>query len=341
MRDPPLPPRANHSPDCLLRREGAPRAPGDRTRSCANREARSVQGSGRFPALLRRSMHPGPDLKRQVFALALATSFLVLGLSLTAAPNRASVTAMPSWSVGDYWLYSFNSTGLLAPWTVRASVIDTEVADAGGMAYSSFLVRTTPVTGPVPGASYVREEWFRVTDLALVMEKESVNNPSAGFQQTTIQTFAPPPPLHWPLITGSTWSGSTTVTTAITYASGSPSTSNTTEAFTFTVLTNERIEVPAGAFLAAPLVENETVNGTQFDSSWTYWSPVVNGTVLQQTTNSIMKLLSYGHGGSSGTDFNWSLGLIPAGAGVLAIAYFFRRRRKSRPKEGANPPGGP
>src|SRR2546427_4631108 len=122
------------------------------------------------------------------------------------APLARADMARPGWTPGDFWSYASPPGGPNA--TARYDVVRTETVTVGAIAYVCYRTQLElhyafagvweNFTGPA---------WFRVSDLALVLEMANgtIDLPPPSYVITETISFDPPADLLWPLATGSTW----------------------------------------------------------------------------------------------------------------------------------------
>lgn len=216
---------------------------------------------------------------------------MVVLATVALMPAARADMGRPTWTVGDYWRYSFTGEQMGLPGTgsMRLEVVGTESVVVGGATYSSYRAElainmtSDSLTFNIPG-----EMWFRTSDLAFVKATMTmtVSVPPMSFTMTLTMTYNPPQELHWPFSMGSTWSVTSLLTTVVEMTGVPPETESGTEVSNYTVLAEQDVTVPAGTFATIPVRANttSTILGTSMAvSTVTYWSSEVGSYVREQT----------------------------------------------------------
>ena len=199
-------------------------------------------------------------------AIAVVLGLLLLGVSNVGMAGRATAAQnRPSWSPGDYWVYTSTEGGATA--TIRQSVIDKTTVTVGATTYSTW--HTTMSTSVVSGGTTITltfNSWVVENDLATVRTNGSI----FLLGDFTI-TYDPPMSMAvFPLAPGSSWSKSTTQTTT----SGLGSSSQVAS-YSGVVTGEVDVTVPAGTFQAA--VIRSPASGNPYTLS--YYSERIGNTV--------------------------------------------------------------
>ncbi len=224
------------------------------------------------------------DAARARSVLAPVLVVLLLATAIVVAPGARADLPLPSLLTGSRWSYAYTSyTNSSGGMTLQAngSYILEEVgaanATVGSTTYAcdrmKLFFNATLHFGNTSAVYVITGDlYYRLSDLAQVQETARFS--FAGSTATTTVTYNPPLSLHWPLVTGATWTSSAqeTVTTSM---GGPPSTTNVT--INYRVGTTVPRTVPAGTFVTTPL------NGTDPNGSYAqeYWSPSVGFWVEQ------------------------------------------------------------
>ena len=229
---------------------------------------------------------PPPSAQRLAGLLVL----FLLGFSLASVPVVRAAADLPVWSVGDSWTYI--GQGFEAPigsGTIRYVVVgmdDVPLSEGNVSAYH--LEIWANQTGA--NASHVADEWYRVSDLAVVRLRLDRSICPAGSvlgcsNSTVTSTLDPLLPLHFPLASGDRWSANTTVATEILdTGSGLADWFNYPGGTSDRVGVNEQVSVPAGSFAATPLTELFSGNAVILSMSYAAetvrdFSPLVGNAV--------------------------------------------------------------
>lgn len=307
--------------------------PYERVSAADNRSRRSVgvRGVGK--------------LRAWVIVVVSLCAFVLLAV---AAPARAS-TALPKWSVGDYWSYDVTSNTLLgsASGKWRMDVIGTDSLTIGGTTFNAYHLKDNVSMTTTFGSATVTitvkgDSWYRTSDLAPAQLKVIFSFGSST--STTTITNIPPPVYEWPLTAGATWSQSYEIKTFLDYGSITSTTfANVTKSVTVQAETS--VAVPAGTFAVNRVTESGGGNTTTSS-----WSEKAGNSVARESTGPAgqpaesMKLSSYQYG--SGTVGGLFLGLDPltlsliivVAAGIIAVAAVGMRRKSRRKQQAAPPP---
>ncbi len=281
--------------------------------------------------------------------LALAVALMVV----SAVPPATAATSLPTWSSGDYWVYTMTGTGggaaipnLGSGGTVRYDVVGTDTTTLSFPTYHTRVNFTMQVsTSPTQtmNLSLNGDEWFRQSDLAPA--KLSLGATIYGFTVSVTAAYSPPPDIHWPLTAGDTWSVTSTVSLVMNFLTISNSTTET-EVVNQTVLADTSITVAAGTFTTTPL--KQTI-GMSSEYSVAYWSSTAGNWVSQRSYDSSggqtgsMDLKSYNYQGGSFLNMVilglplliWLILVAVIVIAVVAVV-LLRRRRPAMPQ--AMPP---
>ncbi len=287
---------------------------------------------------------------------------MLLGLSSVAVlPTARASTAMPTWSAGDFWLYTMTGYGgggtvpnLGSGATLRYDVVGPDTTTISGTSIATYHTRlnyTFRIPSTTQNLSLNGDEWFRQSDLAPA--KLSLGTSFMGATVSITATYSPPPDIHWPLTAGASWSLTTTVSFVMTIFGNTNSTTGT-ESVTQTVLADTNITVAAGTFQTTPVKETIAGSGSYTVS---YWSSSAGNQASQrsyasngtQTGSMDLKAYSYGAGGG------FSLSTVVAGLPlyawfaiivivvvVVAAVALLRRKKPAppmMPPPGTMPPG--
>jgi hypothetical protein len=285
-------------------------------------------------------MHPS----RRVVAAGLAV-LMVVALSFLAQPAKAS-TSRPTWSVGDYWVYSYKASALGTTYTgtLRLDVVGTESVTLNGTAYSSYHVKAGIVYDYGSISINIHGDlWYSVDSLAIAKIALTLN--LTGSVDITIWGN-PPQSIHWPLNSGDSWTSATDLTTKEVFSNGTTVSHYGKLSTTFSVLADTSITVPAGTFTTTPVKETMT-GSTAYNIN--YWSPQAGNSVRTEGHNATggpgggYNLTSYNYqGGNFFTSvfvglpvWIWLVILLLVVVAVVGVVVVRRRR----PRAGAPPPG--
>jgi hypothetical protein len=277
---------------------------------------------------------------------------LVLAFGFLAQPARAS-TGRPTWSVGDFWVYSYRAEALnqTASGSLRLDVVATESVTLNGTSYSTYKVKgTISYQFGSLTTTFVGDVWY-TTDLAIAEISFAFN--LTGSLTVTIWGN-PPQHINWPLTNGDSWTSSTDVTLHEVAPNGTATNTYTRLSTTFTVLADTSVTVPAGTFTTTPVKET-TAGSTGYTIN--YWSPQAGNSVRNEPYGSSGSAPS---GGYNLTDYRYQNGsfftmvliglplwiwlvLIVFIAIVVGVAVAMRRRRRrpAAPPPGWSPPQEP
>ncbi len=166
-----------------------------------------------------------PSVRMCALALALAIAVVA------AVPPARAEMDKPSWTAGDYWIYSSTDVGfgLSGPGTVRYDVLGPDTVNVGGTDYASYRLRVTPNSNSSTVTFNAGDVWYRTSDLALVKGTWNVTADVPFFGRVVILvtvTFTPPLGLRWPFAFDRTWTATSTIAT-VTKVGGLPPGTNT------------------------------------------------------------------------------------------------------------------
>ena len=258
-----------------------------------------------------------PLRKASVFALGI---LVLAALALGAAGRVAAAQGAPSWVTGDMWVYGSSSGNGTLTWTVQ----ERTTAAAGGSTYNVWHV----VAATASGSFSLNVDMYLTTDGAKLVKTSGV----FPFLGSVTTTYSPPQPTAvFPLSAGSTWQGTSTVTTTI----GSISTTSSDD-WSGTVTGETSVTVSAGTFTTA--VIRSPSAGNPYDLN--YYSESVGWMVKTEhyngagTLTGSENLSSYKYTGNALLLILLVIGVLVviAAAGVLLL----RRRRPRMPQ--AMPP---
>src|SRR6266581_3622858 len=138
-----------------------------------------------------------PSVRMCALALALAIAVVA------AVPPARAEMDKPSWTAGDYWIYSSTDVGfgLSGPGTVRYDVLGPDTVNVGGTDYASYRLRVTPNSNSSTVTFNAGDVWYRTSDLALVKGTWNVTADVPFFGRVVILatvTFTPPLGLRRP-----------------------------------------------------------------------------------------------------------------------------------------------
>lgn len=278
---------------------------------------------------------------------------LAFGLvAVAAAPSVSASTAMPTWSAGDYWVYTLNAGTLIPGFngaaTLRYDVVGPDSLNIGGSSVSVWKTKLNVSVAFSSGSISVTlyfngNAWFRQSDLAPA--EQTFTTSYGGSTISLTVSYDPPQAIQWPLAAPAQWNTTTNVTSSV--SGGTPSTIQ--ETFENTVQTDTSLTVPAGTFTVTP-VKQETGGGLSLEYTIYYWSATAGNYVSQRnyyssndTPAGSIDLKSYSYGAGVGASF---LGLpilawiIIVAVIVVAVAAVVLLRRK-KPMPPMMPPGTP
>ncbi len=278
-------------------------------------------------------------MNRLVFGIAVVLAFGLVAVA--AAPSASASTAMPTWSAGNYWVYTLNAgaliPGLSGAATLRYDVVGPDSLSIGGNSVSVWKTKLNMSVSLSSGSVSIQvyfngNAWFRQSDLGAA---ETTFSATVGTTSMTItNSYNPPQAVQWPLTAGAEWNTTTNVTTSVT--GSTPTTVQ--ETFQEVVQADQSITVPAGTFTVTPL--KETTQGSPLEYSVYYWSATAGNYVsLRQfytsndTQAASIDLQSYSY--SSGGGEQSFLGLpilawvvIVVVIVAVAVAVVLLRRKK-------------
>lgn len=251
-------------------------------------------------------------------ALAIALASIVI-----AAPPVAAAQNRPTWTQGDFWVYS--RTEGTSTSTVRIEVYERTTLTLVLGTYSVWHVTTT-VT-PTGGSAMVQHSWVQDSNLGVAKANFTV----LGFDVQV--TFDPPvAQAVFPLTAGAQWSLSTTVRVV-------NSTLSFPLAYSATVTAEQSTTVAAGTFNVAVVRSPST--GTQRTEN--HYSEGAGNAVREESYDgngnrvSDQQLTSYRYQAGA-----FGLVLILIGVGIIAAiviaAIVVLRRRARTPPPGMAPP---
>lgn len=287
----------------------------------------------------------------------LATLAVMLSMLLGTAPAGVRAAAdLPMWAAGDSWAYnvtSLSNLGVNGTGTFRLDVVGTESVTVGNASYPCYKAHTEMNQTLAYGSttttiSSTGHEWHRTSDLAIAEKEETLN--LGGVSETVTTTYNPAPSLHWPLVSGESWTAAYQV--AVVEVAGSitlRTVMNLTS--TFRVQPEIRMHVPAGWFNATALQEE----GADQSTNVTYWSAsagnfvrldsidfAAGSAMTLEMTSSRYQVATPGSAGFLGLSVVvWSVLVVAVVAAVVVVV--LRRRASnagSRPKPPTQPPQG-
>jgi hypothetical protein len=285
-------------------------------------------------------MHTRSRVAAVVAAMLVAFAFLAAVPSARASMNR------PTWTAGDYWVYSFggnfgNGSAMLSgTGTLRFDVVGVEAHAVNGTSYSSYHVTATlSIKYSSVTISINADLWYSVDTLAIVEISAAVNSPP-------IASFSisgnPPQTIQWPLTAGAHWSSATSVTAKEKFTNGTTIPTYSRLSTNFDVLADEQITVPAGTFTTTPL--KETATGVSAGYVKVYWAPQAGNSARTETYNNTgadkggYNLTAYNYqGGSFLTSVYFGLSglvwliILAVVIIVIAAVVVMRRRRPRAP----------
>jgi hypothetical protein len=264
-----------------------------------------------------------PVHKALVVALVVAIafgSFLVIARPVAAAQNR------PTWTQGDFWIYS--RTEGTSTSTVRLDVHEKTTLTLTSGTYDVWHLTVT--TTPTGGNASVQHSWVRDTDLAIAKANFSFGGPEVQV------TFDPPlVQAQFPLTMNAQWSLSTTIRVVDTGFSLPLS-------YSGTVVAEQSTAVAAGTFSVAVVRSPST--GTARDEN--HYSEGAGNSVREESYDNNgnriaeQQLTSFRY--QSGTMFLILIvaGVILAAVAIAAVLTLRRRRRVAPPAMPPPPPPG-
>lgn len=227
-------------------------------------------------------MHARSRLAAVLAALLVAFAFLAAVPSARASMNR------PTWSTGDYWVYSFggnfgngsatfNGTGSL-----RFDVVGVEAHAVNGTSYSSYHVTATlSIKYSSLTITLNADLWYSVDTLAIVEISAAVNSPPIA---SISISGNPPQTIQWPLTAGAHWSSATSVTAREKLTNGTTIPTYSRLSTNFDVQGDTQVTVPAGTFTTTPL--KETATGVSTGYVVVYWAPQAGNSAKTESYNS-------------------------------------------------------
>ncbi len=260
-------------------------------------------------------------------------------VAVAAAPSVSASTEMPSWSAGDYWVYTLNAGALFGSTfsgsaTMRYDVVGPDSLSVGGSSVSVWKtklnVSVSISAGGISAQVYFNgNAYFRQSDLGQTQQGFSATVGPTTVSFTT--TYNPPLAIQWPLTAGAQWNTTTNVT--FQGSTGSPVTAQ--ETIQNTVQADQSLTVPAGTFTTTPL--KQTMGALAPTYTVYFWSASVGSYVSMRsyyssndTQISAIDLQSYSYG-ASGLSFlglpvlAWIIIVVVI---VVAVAAVLLLRRK-------------
>ncbi len=242
--------------------------------------------------------------------------FVLAALALGAAGRAAATQGAPSWATGDLWAYSSSTGSGTMTWTVQEQTTVT----VGATTYNVWHVVASTASGSISFSLDI----YLTTD-GLKQAKTGGTFPFIGALTTT--SDPPVPTAVFPLSPGTSWQGSSQVTTVSGFGS-----TTTTQSWSGTVTSETSVTVPAGTFTAA--VIRTPAAGNPFTLN--YYSEAVGWMVKTENYNgagaltSSESLTAYKYTGNSLLLILLVVGVLVviAAAGVLLL----RRRRPPMPQ---------
>ena len=251
--------------------------------------------------------------------IALAMAIAVASL-LIVSPPVAATQNRPTWTQGDFWVYSHTQGSTTS--TVRIDVHEKTTLTLAQGTYSVWHVTTT--TTNANGNSVVVHSW--VQDSNLGNAKTNISLPIFGVVQVT---FDPPrAEAEFPLTVGATWSLSTTVRVV-------NQTFSLPIAYSGVVTAEQTTTVPAGSFTVSVITEPAS-------------GPPQQKNHYSESTGNHVRRESFASNGSRTTDDqltsyryqSGTLGLLLIGIGIAVVAVIaiavivtMRRRRARGPPQ--------
>jgi len=268
-------------------------------------------------------------------ALALALAIAVVA----AVPPARAEMDKPSWTAGDYWIYSSTDVGfgLSGPGTVRYDVLGPDTVNVGGTDYASYRLRVTPNSNSSTVTFNAGDVWYRTSDLALVKGTWNVTADVPFFGRVVILvtvTFTPPLGLRWPFAFDRTWTATSTIATVTKVGGLPPGTNTLSLTDTFVVLAAATVTVPAGTFDTTPVRANQSGGG---GSTIGYWSPQAGNTAREQSYDNSgnpsksQELTQYRYAGSGFLGLPiiaWLLIFLVVFLAVIGFVFLRRQRRR-------------
>jgi hypothetical protein len=287
-------------------------------------------------------MHARSRLAAVVAAMLVAFAFLA-----AVPPARASMSR-PTWTTGDYWVYSFGgnfgngSTRFNGSGTLRFDVVGVEAHAVNGTSYSTYHTTVTlSIRYGSVSLSINADVWYSVDTLAVVEISAAVSLPPIA---SVSISGNPPQTIEWPLTAGAHWSSSTAVTSKEKLTNGTTIPTYSTLSTNFDVLADTTITVPAGTFTTTPL--KETATGVSSGYAVVYWSPQAGNSARTESYNNTgadkggYNLTAYNYqGGSFLTSIYLGLSglvwliIIAVVIIVIAAVVIMRRRRPRAPMQ--------
>jgi hypothetical protein len=258
-------------------------------------------------------------------ALALAT-VIALASGLAVAPSAAGAQNRPTWTAGDFWIYTRTAGSETS--TVRVDVFARESLTLTSGTY--IVWHTTTTVTPATGNATVTHAWIQDSNLGLAKANFTV----VLFGDVQV-TFDPPlAQAVFPLAVNAQWSLSATVRLVdFAFSFALP--------YSGTVIAEQDTAVPAGTFRVAVIRTPST--GSAHDRN--YYSEGAGNYARQESYDASgnrvanQELTSYRY--QSANFFT----LIIVGLGVLAavvvVAYLWKKRKDAVGQPGGPPPPPP
>jgi len=260
----------------------------------------------------------------------------LIGLLLLVPAPVAAEGESPTYNVGDYWRYSFESPAITG--TINTTITGTRQLAVGGSTYTVWAGDSTgsgtyddgTYAGPVTMSGYTYLDAATLRTVKESLAFDAVIAPKAGGNNINLhinstQTYDPPIELqHYPLAAGNSWSVLSSVreqtenTVDGNPVPGYPVDKTTTLSTTFSVPSRLNKTVTAGTFEVF-VIKNATLE---------FWfSDVVGSTIMVIDTRAgdptTFELISYRYQGppeDPGTPNAPGGGFLPASGAVAALA---------------------
>ncbi len=258
-----------------------------------------------------------PLRKALVVLLALA---LLATFALGAAGRAAAAQNAPSWSTGNQWVYStkfFNT-----PATLTMLVREQTTLTIGTTTYPVWHMNesASASSGSLTFTLWL-DGWFTVDGIRQAKQSSNLFGP-------TTSVYDPPQPqMVFPLSPGSSWSGTTNVTTTT-----STGTTTSPQTYSASVTAEQTITVPAGTFAT------EVIRSPSTGSSYSlrYYSEQVGNFVKIEsyalgalTSSENLTSYSYSPGLFGISNTIWIIILVVALLLIVASVVFLRRRPRA------------
>ena len=250
---------------------------------------------------------------------------MALASILTVAPRVAAVQNRPTWSSGDFWVYSRTQGGATS--TIRMDVHEQTTLTLALGTYTVWHV--TQTTTSSTGANSVLHVWIQDSNIGIAKTNQTL--PFFGDVQVTFD-----PPLAqavFPLTVGAQWSLSSTLrVVTVNFSLAVP--------YSATVVAEQSTTVPAGSFSVAVIRSPPTGNSRTEN----HYSEGAGNSVHQDSYDgngnrvAQQNLTAYRYQAGTLGLILLIVGAIVIAAIAVALFVVLRRRRSRMPPPGMAPP---